>query len=92
MKTVYQVAWGCDNGDTGILYFPVLYYGDAVLRFSEKIVTMDKDDQISAAWACLTLVKPEIQSIATWTKTSDERPTHEGYVTAEEAATKFTWA
>jgi hypothetical protein len=83
MNVTIKLEWGSANGP-GSRYFNVGNINDAVTRAAAKVVELDKDPTLSAAFVRLTYT--DGQHIFGWTKTSDERPTREGVETAEEAA------
>lgn len=77
MKTVYELVWGSDRAPEQRRYFEPTRHTDAVVRLSERVIEMDRDPNVSAAYASLRQL-PEGNTLAAWTKTSDERPTDEG--------------
>jgi hypothetical protein len=92
-KFIYEVAWG-GSGVTleyagGKRFFPQHKMVDALVMIAHKIVALDADPLLGAAWAQLSLIefsenrKSEIQ--LGWTKCSNERPTTAGFKTEHEA-------
>lgn len=80
--TKYELSWGAakvhpeqrrlfhaNRGETN----------DAMTRYAEKIVELDRDERVWAGWVRLRQIEPAHFDIG-WTKTSDERPTVEGEV------------
>lgn len=79
--TVYQVGWGSSDVPEQKRYFNVHHLSDAVVRFAERVLELDRAPA-NAAFAYLNRlpdsVCPQGETMAAWTKTSDERPTDEG--------------
>jgi hypothetical protein len=77
--TRYELTWGA----SGVVepsqkrMFDAPYGNDAIVRFSERVVELDRDARVSAGWVHLNRLSPD-GHIAAWTKTSDECPTKEG--------------
>lgn len=77
--TTYELTWGA----AGVVepserrLFSAHYGNDAVTCFAERVVELDRDARVSAGWVHLKQGDPD-RFIAAWTKTSDERPTHNG--------------
>jgi hypothetical protein len=82
MMTTYELTWGCNGKPTQTRYFDQFEQCDAVVRLSERVLEMDRDPEIYAAYASLKRlpdsIYPEGECLVAWTKTSDERPTAEG--------------
>lgn len=76
-EQLYRLAYGGPNPETRD--FPVAKMNDAVTRFSDKVIELDRNPDVHAAWVTITLILPENQmTLLAWTKTSDECPTIEG--------------
>lgn len=77
--TRYELSWGAYGvvEPSQLRTFWAPEGNDAVTRFAERVVELDRDDRVSAGWVHLNQFGPD-QHIAAWTKTSDERPTSEG--------------
>lgn len=83
MPTIYELSWGASGHiPEQRRYFPPDRQTDAVVRLSERVLEMDRNPEIWAAWAALKRlpdsINPEGMTLVHWTKTSDERPTDEG--------------
>lgn len=90
MTTIYKLTWGAaGHVPEQTRYFGPTHATDAAIRFSERVIEMDRNPKISAAYASLERlpdsVHPEGMHLIAWTKTSDERPTVEGGLTPAEA-------
>lgn len=81
--TSFELSWGA----YGVVepaqkrIFQPFNQNDAVTRFAERVVELDRNPRVSAGWVHLKKLDtlPERETwIASWTKTSDERPTEEG--------------
>jgi hypothetical protein len=87
--TIYKLQWGGGPKLPEERYFRSDHLSDAATRFSEVVTQMDGDTNISACWVHLSRlpdsIYPEGTDLIHWTKTSDERPTQAGYLTAVEA-------
>lgn len=87
MATIYKLSHGSDRTEAVVRYFTAAHQCDAAVRLSEAIVALDGDKAVHAAWAHLERlpdsVYPEGVSLVSWTKTSDERPTADGFETPE---------
>lgn len=88
---VYELRSGGGHVMEEKRFFSQCNMVDAVVRLSERVKLLDDDPTISAAFASLRLVKSDGsdgdyggQSLASWTKCSDERPTSAGALTLEE--------
>lgn len=57
-------------------------WNDATTQFANRVVELDRDPKVSAAWVRLEMIGPNgvHEPKAYWTKTSDETPTTEGEV------------
>lgn len=77
-----ELSFGSDKHKTETLFFKPQHFNDAVTVFSNKVVELDGDDDVSAAWVRLIglpdAVNAEVRHIAAWTKTSNERITFTG--------------
>jgi hypothetical protein len=86
--TIYELSWGGGRAIGQTRYFRPEHQCDAAVRLAEKIVELDRGPD-SCAWAALKRlpdsVYPEGLTLVSWTKTSDERPTHEGFKTLDAA-------
>ncbi len=86
-KTIYELAFGGGHHPERKRYFGPDRQTDAVVKLAEAVTMLDRDDAVGAAWASLKRlpdsIYPEGQSLAYWTKTSDERPTDKGAETPE---------
>lgn len=82
--TQYELTWGNQRDKAQTRLFDPHEQCDAAVRLSERILEMDRDPTLSAAWAALKRLPdsfyPEGLCLISWTKTSDERPTAEGRV------------
>jgi hypothetical protein len=80
--TQYELTWGNQRESAQTRIFEPFEECDAAVRLSERILEMDRDTTLSAAWACLRRlpdsIYPDGITLVSWTKTSDERPTAEG--------------
>lgn len=90
MTTIYKLTWGAGGHiQQQVRFFNPNYFSDAAVRFSERVLEMDRNPDISAAYASLERmpdsIYPKGLSLLAWTKTSDERPTVEGELSAEAA-------
>lgn len=86
--TIYKLTWGAGGHiPPQARFFGPTQLTDAVVRFSEKVVEMDKAPHIFAAYAGLERlpdsVDPKGLQLVSWTKTSDERPTARGVESVE---------
>jgi hypothetical protein len=79
--TIYVLTWGSSDVPRETRYFTPDHGTDAVMRLSERVIELDKAPA-NAAFASLSRlpdsIYPEGMTLASWTKTSDERPTDEG--------------
>lgn len=92
-KCIYEVAWGGSGANLeyagGKRFFPQHKLIDAQVMVAHKLVALNADPLLGAAWAQLTLIefsenrKSEI--LLGWTKCSNERPTSAGFKTEDEA-------
>lgn len=74
----FMVSWGSVHG-TDSRRFDAFENNDAVTRFAERVLELDRDPLVSAGWVHLHQVDGEEERhLIGWTKTSDERPTSEG--------------
>ena len=75
--TKYELSWGAHGviSPTGC-EFTAPHGNDAVTRFAEKVVELDRNPDVSAGWVHLKQTHPD--RLMAWTKTSDESPTSEG--------------
>lgn len=77
--TEYHLTWGAmgvvEPSQKRVFFAP--YGNDAIVRFAERVVELDRDPRVSAGWVHLNRVSPD-GHIAAWTKTSNESPTSEG--------------
>lgn len=82
MSTIYELSYGSNGQETVVRYFDADEGCDCIVRLSEAVVRMDQDPDIWAAWASLKRlpdsIYPDGLHMASWTKTSDERPTSKG--------------
>ncbi len=90
MTTIYKLTWGAGGHiQQQVRFFHATHAADAAVRFSERVLEMDRHPDISAAYASLERlpdsIYPKGLHLLAWTKTSDERPTVEGELTAEAA-------
>ena len=90
MTTIYKLTWGAaDHIQQQARFFNPSHVADACVRFSERVLEMDRNKDIWAAYASLERLPdrifPKGLHLIAWTKTSDERPTVEGEKTAEAA-------
>ena len=87
--TIYKLKWGSDHNPEKIRFFKPHHCNDVVTRFSEYVIEFDRNPKIFAAYVHLERLPdsifPEGKWIMGWTKTSDERPTEEGFETESEA-------
>ncbi len=88
--TIYELTWGSDRGHKGARYFRPEDQASAATRFADRVVELDRDSLVGAAWVHLKRlpdsVCPEGQTLVAWTKISDEgRGTHPGHLTVEAA-------
>lgn len=89
--TIYKLTWGAaDFIQRQERFFSHDRLSDAVVRLSERVLEMDRNPDIWAAYASIERLPdkcfPNGLHIIGWTKTSDERPTIEGEMTAEAAS------
>ena len=81
-RTIFEVSYGSDGKDSAVRYFGPFYFSDACLRAAEQIMRLDQDETVWAAWVHLKRlpdsIRPKGEHILAWTKTSNERPTHDG--------------
>lgn len=79
--TIYELTWGSTDVPRETRYFTPDHGTDAVMRLAERVLELDKAPA-NAAFASLSRlpdsIYPEGMTLASWTKTSDERPTDEG--------------
>jgi hypothetical protein len=79
--TIYVLTWGSSDVPRETRYFTPDHGTDAVMRLAERVVELDKAPA-NAAFASLSRlpdsIYPEGMTLASWTKTSDERPTDDG--------------
>lgn len=75
--THFELRWGSERDEEQRRYFPAHQQCDAAVRLSERIVALDGDASIRAAFASLVEL-PTGRTLVSWTKCSDERPTSEG--------------
>lgn len=84
--TVYELTCGAEALSPRARYFSAHEYNDAVVRFSDRVTQFDRDPDVSAAWVHLKRLPdglfPQGETVAAWTKTSDESPTAEGAFSA----------
>lgn len=87
-RTVWSLEWGGGDVPNQTRYFDTSRETDAIVRMSQRVVELDGNDKISAAWVHLKRmpdsVFPDGQLLAAWTKTSDERPTDEGAMSIDD--------
>lgn len=87
--TIYKLSWGGGPNPNEERFFRPEHSTDAAVKFSERVSEMDRDPNLSAAWVHLSRlpdsIYPQGMGLITWTKTSGERPTRAGFLTAEEA-------
>lgn len=88
--TIYKLSWG-SNGPEQVRYFHCVNASDVCVRFSERVVELDRDPAVGGAWVCLARlpdsIYPDGMHLMAWTKTSDESPTRNGVATPDEALT-----
>ncbi|TGT72894.1 N-acetylmuramidase family protein [bacterium M00.F.Ca.ET.159.01.1.1] len=79
--TIYALTWGSSDVPRETRYFTPDHGTDAVQRLAERVIELDRAPA-NAAFASLSRlpdsIYPEGMTLASWTKTSDERPTDEG--------------
>lgn len=83
--TFYELRWAAGGHiPETVRFFRPEQSPDHLVRFAEVVVLMDRDPEISAAWAHLKQIDGrDVNWIAGWTKCSDERPTAAGFETVE---------
>lgn len=85
-STVYEVGWGSSDVPEQKRYFDACRLNDAVVRFAERVLGLDHAPA-NAAFAYLPdSICPRGETMAAWTKTSDERPTDVGSLEPPPAA------
>lgn len=80
-QTHFELSWGAAGYvEPQRRLFGVFHLTDAVVRLSERVLELDREPTVSAAWVHLKQIDPgaEPRWLIAWTKTSDERPTVEG--------------
>lgn len=81
-RTIFELTWGAGIISTQPRHFGPCNMADAAVRFSERVVELDRDPLIGAAWVRLKRlpdsIYPKGLDLVYWTKTSNERPTIEG--------------
>jgi hypothetical protein len=87
-QTIFELSSGGRDGEqTPTRYFGPCDMADAAVRFSERVIDLDRDPEVSGAWVHLKRlpdsVYPEGQWLVSWTKVSNERPTIEGALSPE---------
>lgn len=93
MTTIYKLTWGAGGHvPEQTRFFHPTHASDAAMRFAERVIEMDRDLAISAAYVNLKRLPdsifPEGMDLMAWTKTSDERRTVDGETTAEAALSR----
>jgi hypothetical protein len=90
-QTVWALTW-CGDGPKAYeqtRHFTSWRLSDAWVRFSERVLELDRDPATNGAYVHLKRLPdtcfPEGEQIAAWTKTSHESPTIEGFRSAQEA-------
>jgi hypothetical protein len=74
----YELSWGAaGHVDSQRRQFTAWEASDAIVRLAERVLEMDGNAKIWAAWATLRRIADGAMLVC-WTKTSDERPTAEG--------------
>jgi hypothetical protein len=90
--TVYQVEFGGGYQAPERRYFRAEHQCDAAMRLAHAILELDRGPE-SCAHASLERLPdqfyPEGVTLVSWTKTSDERPTHIGFNSVEEILKRF---
>lgn len=81
-RTIYELTSGGDGKEAPARYFGPCDHTDACVRTAERILELDRNDEVGGAWVHLRRlpdsIYPEGQHLIGWTKTSNERPTREG--------------
>lgn len=81
-STTFKLSSGANGRTHEDRYFPAFLEADAWVRFSERLLDLDRDPEIDAAWVSMERlpdsIYPEGQHLAAWTKCSNEGPTSEG--------------
>lgn len=92
VPSVLELRWGGGHAAEQRRFFGQSNMCDAVVRLSERVLELDRDPAISAAFASLRRVRADGSDglyggdgLVNWTKCSDERPTSEGAETPEGA-------
>lgn len=89
-KTIYEISSGGNGGekDTPSRYFGPSNMADACVKFSERVIELDRDPTVGAAWVHFKRlpdgIYPEGQFLVGWTKVSNERPTPDGALSPDE--------
>jgi len=90
-KTIFELSSGGRDGEQ----VPTRYFGpcdmaDACVRFSERVLDLDRDPSVGGAWVHLKRLPDSVYLqgmwLASWTKVSNERPTIEGALSPEAVA------
>jgi hypothetical protein len=92
-KFAYEVSWGGSGSNLeyegGKRFFPQHKYVDALVMVAHRILQLDGDPLLGAAWVNMILLEFSEDNKSTgylgWTKCSNERPTSGGFKTADEA-------
>lgn len=90
MITIFKLTWaGYEGVPEQSLYFKPFELSDAAVRFSQRLVELDNDENVSAAYVNLSRLPDNIYpngiDIFAWTKMSNEHPVAVGYTTEAEA-------
>ena len=88
--TIYKLSWSGVGGEPNReRFFRPEHLPDAAVRFSERVLELDRNPNVSAAWVHLDRlpdsIHPQGAGVLAWTKCSDERETRAGFLTDEEA-------
>lgn len=92
-QTIFEVSYG-GSGRNELIRETKRYFGpgsitDAVQIFAEKVIELDQNKLVNAAWVHLRRlpdsIYPKGMDITAWTKISDERPIRQGFNTPDEA-------
>lgn len=57
--TIYELSWGA-NGPEQVRYFHCGNSSDVCVRFSERVVELDRDPKIGGAWVHLSRLPDSI--------------------------------
>lgn len=86
--TIFELSWGSDHHKEQRRYFRHWQSNDAIVRFAERVLEIDRDPKIGGGWVNLKRlpddIYPDGHHLVAWTKTSNESPTTDGAFTTDE--------